>query len=78
MTDLMVHNRSGTHSMDQDMMECATEVQRLNPNLGGGDYQQQQIDGEQDENIEQQQHKDLFKYVQLKTRNNAVGSIMID
>ena len=33
MTDLIVHNRSGSYSFDGDMMECSNEVQRLNPHI---------------------------------------------
>jgi len=33
MTDLTVHVRSGSHNLDESMMECNNEVQRLNPNI---------------------------------------------
>lgn len=33
MTDLQVHNRSGTYSFEPDMADCFNEVQRLNPNI---------------------------------------------
>ena len=33
MTDLQVHQRSGIHELDQDMIDCTGEVHRLNPNI---------------------------------------------
>jgi CDC45-like protein len=33
MTDLIVHNRSGSYSFEGDMLECSNEVQRLNPHI---------------------------------------------
>jgi CDC45-like protein len=40
MTDLIVHNRSGSHSFQEDMLECSNEVQRLNPNIYNRDDDQ--------------------------------------
>ena len=45
MTDIIVHQRSGAHSIDQEQNECFNEVQRLNPSF----YNKQQDDEEDQE-----------------------------
>lgn len=31
MTDLIIHNKTGTYDYDEDIEKCNNEVQRLNP-----------------------------------------------
>jgi len=60
MTDLLVHQRSGSYSFDNDMIDCNQEVQRLNPHI----YNRQDDDLDNFENDNPQQasssDKDLF------------------
>ena len=64
MTDIVVHSRSGAHSVDQDQTECFNEVQRLNPSIYNrqDDEEDQQQEGE---NPQGGVEKDLFKLVTL-------------
>lgn len=78
MTDIIVHQRSGAHSIEQEKDECFNEVQRLNPSF----YNKQQDDEEEDrevvENPQAAAEQDLFKMVTLNTRNRDIGSIVYE
>lgn len=80
MTDLIVHQRSGSYSFDQDMMEASNEVSRLNPNISNNrsDDFEDNPDSTATENPQAGVDRDLFKYVTLKSRNGPVGSIMLE
>lgn len=81
MTDLIVHQRSGSYSFDQDVMECSNEVLRLNPNINNNrsDDFEDNPDSASTENPQTgAADKDLFKYVSLKSRNRELGSIMLE
>lgn len=78
MTDIIVHQRSGAHSIEHERDECFNEVQRLNPS-----FYNKQDDGEEHELIDNPQgatdgEKDLFKLVTLNTRNREIGSIVYE
>jgi len=82
MTDLTVHARSGSYSFDNAMIDCANEVQRLNPHIYNR-QDDQELDEESGEaGVDNPQgapgEKDLFKYVSLKSRNKEIGSIVIE
>ena len=51
MTDLLVHQRSGSYSFDNDMIDCNQEVHRLNPHI----YSRQDDDLDNFENDNPQQ-----------------------
>jgi len=82
MTDLIVHQRSGSYSFDQDVMECSNEVLRLNPNINNNNRSDDFEDNPDSAPTENPQtgaaDKDLFKYVSLKSRNRELGSIMLE
>ncbi len=79
MTDLTVHVRSGSHNLDESMMECNNEVQRLNPNIYNNRDNQNPDDDQGEDNPQSAAaERDLFKYVSLKTRNKEIGSIIMD
>jgi len=78
MTDIIVHQRSGAHSIEHERDECFNEVQRLNPS-----FYNKQDDEEERELIDNPQgatdgEKDLFKLVTLNTRNREIGSIVYE
>jgi len=78
MTDIIVHQRSGAHSIEHERDECFNEVQRLNPS-----FYNKQDDGEEHELVDNPQgatdgEKDLFKLVTLNTRNREIGSIVYE
>ena len=83
MTDLIVHQRSGSYSFDQDVMECSNEVLRLNPNINNNNNRSDDFEDNPDSAPTENPQtgaadKDLFKYVSLKSRNRELGSIMLE
>ncbi len=80
MTDLTVHQRSGSYSFDNDMIDCGNEVMRLNPNIYSKQDDPSQFDEEGQENPQggAGAEKDLFKLVSLNSRNKEVGSITVE
>jgi hypothetical protein len=82
MTDLIVHQRSGSYSFDNDMIECGNEVLRLNPNIYNKIDDPNQLDEESGENPQvpgtSSVDKNLHKLVTRNTRNKDVGAITVE
>lgn len=81
MTDLVIHARSNHYSFDSDIIDCSNEVQRLNPHI----YNKHDNEGphfdptsEQPETQAQNQQVDLFKLVNLQSRNKETGTILME
>lgn len=74
MSDLIIHNKTGTYDYDDDITRCNDEVQRLNPHI----YNKQ--DDQLDEEGESQAEKnsDLFNLVNAQTKNKEIGTILME
>lgn len=62
MTDLILHNKTGTYDYDDDIEKCNDEVQRLNPHIYNKEegFQPHFEDTEDNKDTQGQPERDLF------------------
>jgi hypothetical protein len=78
MSDLIIHNKTGTYDYDDDITRCNDEVQRLNPHIYNN---QEGMNGHFDDgdNLTQnEKNQDLFNLVNAQTRNKEIGTILME